>query len=124
MALNASTFDEFTTLILTKTNQNSIPDLFCLRVHRRRHIRERGVAETYLAMRWRRLLNHRALSSDLLALRLKGLEHLPGHPVIKLSLTGISRYPDNHSYRYVSPTVVVFQNMGRCQSTSTYDQNH
>ncbi|PBK73596.1 hypothetical protein ARMSODRAFT_640459 [Armillaria solidipes] len=72
-------------------------------------------------MWWRKLLNHRALSSALLALRLKGLEHLPGRPVIKLTLTGISRYPDNHSYPYVSPTVMVFQNMGRCQSTSTYD---
>ncbi len=45
MALNASTFDEFTTLILTKTNQISIPDLFSLRVHRRRHSLENVVLQ-------------------------------------------------------------------------------
>lgn len=45
MALNASTFDEFTTLILTQTNQISIPDLFCLRVHRRRHFLENVVLQ-------------------------------------------------------------------------------
>ncbi|KAK0195102.1 hypothetical protein F5146DRAFT_271938 [Armillaria mellea] len=78
----------------------------------------------YLAMWWRRLLSHRALSSALLALRLKGLEHLPGRPVIKLTLTGVSRYPDNHSYPYDLQVLWCSKIWGVANRQARTTQNH